>query len=153
MGGEAQSKEPAVKLGATQEEWGRNIVPTTSSATGGRRRRPQGKQEKADTLRDKRRKIRERGELLDTRLAEESTRLTTVLERVANTLILLKDITRSIDLPVSESPTSEQLGLAHEKEETNTRIGSLEERLGTAEVAIQEVKQNTTETLRILQSK
>ena len=58
-----------------------------------------------------------------------------------------------VPIGLPEWPVPTESASMQEREETRGRIGSLEARLGTAEMAIQEVKQNTAEILRILQSK
>ena len=105
------------------------------------------KEEKIETLRDKRRKIKERGERLDASLAEESSRLTGILERVATALV---PATGTSDPPTGQ-PSDVQMPT--EPEKTETRFKSLETRLGTAEEALEEVKGNTVEILKILQQK
>lgn len=103
------------------------------------------KKEKVETLRDKRRKIRERGELLDAGLAKESERLTAVLERVANSLVPGTSDNNSTD----QSVNTWQEGI----EVTENRLKAMETRLETTEQALEEVKNNTAEILRVLQSK
>ena len=103
------------------------------------------KKEKVETLRDKRRKIRERGELLDASLAKESDRLTAVLERVANSLVPDTSENKLIDQDANT--------LQERFEVTENRLKALETRLETTEQALGEVKDNTAEILRVLQSK
>ncbi|KAG0132081.1 hypothetical protein HOY82DRAFT_606843 [Tuber indicum] len=98
-----------------------------------------GKEEKIESVREKRRKIRQRSEFLDTSLAEESSRLTAVLERVANALV-----------PVSATTSEKPEPLA---EATELRLRTLEARLENAQGALEEVKGNTMEILKILQQK
>jgi len=105
------------------------------------------KEEKIETLRDKRRKIKERGEYLDASLAEESSRLTGILERVATALVPATSTSNTSTSQPSDVQISTEL------EKTETRFKSLETRLGTAEETLEEVKGNTAEILKILQQK
>ncbi|KAG0640598.1 hypothetical protein HOY80DRAFT_1116832 [Tuber brumale] len=106
------------------------------------------KEEKIESIQDKRRKIKKRGELLDASLAEESSRLTAVLERVASALV---PACPSSDLTKQSSPDA--VPMITEPDMTEIYFKSLESRLDIAEEALEEVKGNTVEILKILQQK
>jgi len=67
--------------GGSEQGLGEKRVSTSSHS------RAAVKEEKIETLRDKRRKIKERGEYLDASLAEASSRLTAILKCVATALV------------------------------------------------------------------
>ncbi|PUU78289.1 hypothetical protein B9Z19DRAFT_1065157 [Tuber borchii] len=104
------------------------------------------KEEKIETLRDKRRKIKEWGDRLDASLAEENSRLTGILERVATALV-----PTGIGSTPPGQPSDIQLPAELEKNETWFEL--LQARLETAEEALEKVKGNTVEILRIPQQK
>ncbi|KAG0634845.1 hypothetical protein HOY80DRAFT_1058782 [Tuber brumale] len=106
------------------------------------------KEEKIESIRDKRGKIKERGELLDASLAEESSRLTAVLERIASALV---PTCSSSDLTKQSSPDA--VPMITKPDMTETRFKSLKSQLDIAEEALEEVKGNTVEILKILQQK
>ena len=84
---------------------------------------------------------------MDASLAEKSSRLTVILECVNTALVPATG--------TSEPPTGKpsDVQMSTEPEKTETRFKSLETRLGTAEEALEKVKGNTIEILKILQQK
>ena len=133
-GGEGSGREGHEK----KEEKGKSVAAQTTTKTA-------LKKERVETLRDKRRKIRERGDLLDAGLAKESDRLTAVLERVANSLVPGSSENKSTDQSANTWQESMQV--------TENRLKAMERRLETTEEALGEVKDNTAQILRVLQSK
>ncbi|RPA92971.1 hypothetical protein L873DRAFT_117588 [Choiromyces venosus 120613-1] len=83
-----------------------------------------GKERKSEALQDKRRKIKEQGELLDASLAEESSHLTAVLEHVVNALVSV--LVDSNIATGSESFTDQAKNKSpvQEFEETERHLGS-----------------------------
>jgi len=133
-GGEGSGREGHEK----KKEKGKSVAAQTTTKTA-------LKKERVETLRDKRRKIRERGDLLDAGLAKESDRLTAVLERVANSLVPGSSENKSTDQSANTWQESMQV--------TENRLKAMERRLETTEEALGEVKDNTAQILRVLQSK
>lgn len=127
--------------GESKQGLGENVVSTSSHS------RAAVKEEKIETLRDKRRKIKEWGEHLDASLAEKSSCLTSILERVATAL---PPTTSMSDIRTGQSS---DIHMPTELEKMETWFKLLETRLWTAEEALEEVKGNTVEILRILQQK
>ncbi|RPA99566.1 hypothetical protein L873DRAFT_891232 [Choiromyces venosus 120613-1] len=131
------------------------------------------KESKVESLKDKRRKIRERGEQLDAQLAEEGDRMTSILERVTDALIsstgnsintLLETIAKSnsgysgyallILSEILDSSSSSQL--QHESKSTDIlqeKFNLLEDQVQSVEASLKQVQDNMNKILDILGSR
>ena len=134
--GEGSEREAHEKL----EEKGKSVLVSAPTTT-----KTALRKEKMKTLRDKRRKICEWGELLDAGFAKESDSLTAVLERVANALVPGTSDNNSTD----QSANTWQESI----EVTENQLKAMETRLETTEQALEEDRNNTAEIFQVLQSK
>lgn len=115
------------------------------------------RQQKMESVRDKRRKIRERGDYLDARQEEEGNRLTNALERVISALLPApgsgpgpfedsSGLSPHVTSSVSEVTGSQVAA-------TEERLGALEEKMEEIELAVEKIQKSTDEILKILLSR
>lgn len=131
---------------------------------------------KVESLKDKRRKIRDRGEHLDSQLAEEGNRITEILEQVASALLSPPTDRHSVPttiskrnspcspLPIEPCPAnlefSNPLPQSLHSAMSNpppagwdlARFSQLEQRIQVVEMGLKEVQEGTKKILKILES-
>ena len=114
------------------------------------------RQQKMESVRDKRGRIQERGNYLDARQEEEGNCFTNALERVISALLLAPG---SGPGPFEDSSglspyvTGSASGVtATQVAATEKRLGALEEKMKETELAVEKIQKNTDEILKILLS-
>jgi hypothetical protein len=121
------------KLYSVTSSGSRSSQPRETSSPSGSVSKAQQKESKVQSIRKKRRKLQDAGDQLEKRLTKETSSLTGILERVADSLI---------DSGTTES--SEKVTALEGK------VASLEQKTEGAETKFEKVREDTQEILRIL---